>query len=278
MTPDVQPVQDRVPLPTSPLRVRWLRAARILALVALSVALVPGSSVASVVDRSRPAPGPEQLPANATIELTDGSMSPRQVTINVGERVTFVHGGGSIPLHVIHDIPDHSWRVSVLPDRSGSHTFDEPGVVEIRCYTDPLMAGRVNVVAAATPKPATPKPATPKPATPRPATPEPTEAPTEAPATPEPTEEPTASPSPSRSPSPSASRSPSPSPSPSVSATPGDVAAATATASPSTPPLISENPTSNDAPIIPIIAIIALLAGAVTFGVWRMQTRGKPEG
>jgi len=104
-----------------------------------------------VVDRSRPAPGPEHLPANAGVTVNATSFSPPSVTITAGESVTWTYGNG--PVHIIHDV-GHACQNVVTDGRAGTCRFSEVGTYEIYCLTVTSMRGSVRVVAAVTSSPA----------------------------------------------------------------------------------------------------------------------------
>lgn len=205
-----------------------------------------------------PAPHAARAAADESVRIQDNRFLPREVTIIVGESVTWTHEGRN-PHSVTAD--DGSFDSSPLCPPLGpaclqngqtySRRFTRPGTVTYHCKIHGTgMSGVVNVL------PQSPVPS------------------------PSPSPEPSPSPSPSPEPPPSPSPSPelSPSPSPELSPSPSPEL------SPSPSPTLPESPTPGAAPPQPgggasgpvVVAIVAAFVAVASAGglVW-LRRAGK---
>lgn len=219
-------------------------------LVVLALGIACGTATASIA-----------LAAGQTVTIQNFAYSPKAVTVNVGESVTWKNI--DIAQHTATDDKGR-FDTGTLQPGSGVATirFTAAGPYNYFCRFHPtFMFGSVTVIGAApaatTPLPPLPPPTTAPPPVPTAAPPPPaTAAPTLAPtAPPPPTTAPTSAPT--ASPPPIASPSPAPSPGPLAAASPS------ATASAATVP---SAPSPRDGPSLPIaiaagVAIVAVMAG-----------------
>jgi plastocyanin len=78
-----------------------------------------------------------------TIRMKDFDFSPRDATIVLGAKVTWVNEDAA-PHDATDD--DKAWATEILEKgQSGSVTFDTPGTYEYHCTIHPYMKGKVTV-------------------------------------------------------------------------------------------------------------------------------------
>lgn len=219
---------------SEPTRQRRRTSRKLMALVALVVAMVPQAGAGA---------------ADNTVTLSATSYQPAKLTIHVGDSITWVLPS-SLTTASMHTVTsddgtsfNHSLSCGLLQCLGGSDTYSltflAPGSFPYHCNVVPGMTGVITVVANTPPSPSS-----------------------------APAPSPSPSPSASASPSPSPSASPSPSPSPSASASPGSPA------SPSSAALgvraSSRGGLSGPAIVAIVAAVVALICG-VGLGILRRQ-------
>lgn len=87
--------------------------------------------------------------ADTTVDMSGNKFAPLEVTIQVGDSVTWVNKDAAI-----HDAAarDGSWTTPKLnPGEEATLTFDTAGTFEYRCTIHPGMTGTLTVAAAAEP-------------------------------------------------------------------------------------------------------------------------------
>ncbi|WP_245689032.1 cupredoxin domain-containing protein [Thermoleophilum album] len=83
--------------------------------------------------------------ASAGVTIHNFAFSPANVTIRVGESVTWTNTDS-----VVHNAAGQGFRIPLLQKgRSASFTFTRPGVYRYHCEPHPFMRGTVTVLAAA---------------------------------------------------------------------------------------------------------------------------------
>ena len=83
--------------------------------------------------------------ADLSIFQKNREFSVRQVTIDVGERITFVNSD-TVTHNVYSETKGSEFEIELQPPgRSDSVRFSRPGIVEIRCAIHPNMRLRVEV-------------------------------------------------------------------------------------------------------------------------------------
>ena len=108
-------------------RVTWLRAAA-LAIVTLGALLVPAYG----------------RTADFTIVQKNKAFSVSQITVKVGDRLTFVNAD-SVNHHVFSDTKGSEIDILQRPGRSDTVRFSQPGPVEVECAVHPAMRLEVQV-------------------------------------------------------------------------------------------------------------------------------------
>ncbi len=143
--------------------------ARSRALVVAAVATVAISLLMlAVLLVARPVRG-----ADETVSMIDNQFQPADITITVGDTVTWVNNGANPHTATSDDNGDTFHSGTVAPNGSFSFTFETAGTFPYHCEFHPGMTGTITVQAAAEPTPTpAPTPAAPAPtATPSPGMP-----------------------------------------------------------------------------------------------------------
>lgn len=108
--------------------------------VILLTALVLGTGACS-----SPAPAePAAPPVPNQVTVADRSYSPSELTVNVGDTVTWVFDDGGMAHDVVAD--DKYFRSPLMTSGSYTYTFDEPGTYNYHCTPHPDMTGTITVV------------------------------------------------------------------------------------------------------------------------------------
>lgn len=111
-----------------------MRPAAVLTVVAALVAVLAGcGSDGGSAEAAASTPG--------TVVVRNLRYSPRTVTIDAGERVTWVFDDGSIP----HDVKGDGFDSPTRTDGEWSRSFATPGTYDYRCSLHPYMKGTVEV-------------------------------------------------------------------------------------------------------------------------------------
>lgn len=115
-------------------RAGWVGFVALAVLAPLLAACGGGS------DGSGSAGGP---PEKGTVILRDIAFKPDNITVEVGDTVTWRFEDKGIP----HDVTaeDDSFKSETMDDGTFRHTFDEPGRYEYLCSLHPAMKGVVEV-------------------------------------------------------------------------------------------------------------------------------------
>lgn len=111
-----------------------------VAFVALAVLGPLLASCGGGTDGSGSADGP---PEKGTVILRDIAFKPGEITVEVGDTVTWRFEDKGIP----HDVTakDDSFKSETMDAGTFRHTFDEPGKYEYLCSLHPAMKGVVEV-------------------------------------------------------------------------------------------------------------------------------------
>ena len=113
--------------------------------VKLSTIVLASVVLGSVVSCSSPPPTePAAPPPPNQVKVVDRSYSPSELTVSVGDTVTWVFADGGMAHDVVAD--DKSFRSPLLKSGTFSYTFDEPGTFSYHCTPHPDMTGSVTVV------------------------------------------------------------------------------------------------------------------------------------
>lgn len=105
--------------------------------IALIAVVVAGCSSQPAQEEPAVPPAPNQ------IVVKDRAYSPSNITVSVGETVTWVFDDGGMAHDVVAD--DRSFRSPLAKSGSFSHTFTEPGTYGYHCTPHPDMIGTVTV-------------------------------------------------------------------------------------------------------------------------------------
>lgn len=106
----------------------------------LGTVLVFSTMVGCSSDIAEPAAPP--VPNQVTV--ADRSYSPSEITVSVGETVTWVFDDGGMAHDVVAD--DRAFRSPLMVSSTFTHTFTEPGTYSYHCTPHPDMIGSVIVV------------------------------------------------------------------------------------------------------------------------------------
>jgi plastocyanin len=93
---------------------------------------------------SQPAQETAAPPVKNQVTVADRAYTPADITVSVGETVTWVFDDGGMAHDVVAD--DRSFRSPLAKEGSFSHTFTEPGTFTYHCTPHPDMIGSVVVV------------------------------------------------------------------------------------------------------------------------------------
>jgi plastocyanin len=96
-----------------------------------------GDDGGSAADTTRPNPPGAK---GATVELKDLKFNPQQVTIKIGETVTWVWKE-----NVLHNIKGDGFKSDNLSDGTFEHTFTKAGSYDYECTLHSGMTGTVEV-------------------------------------------------------------------------------------------------------------------------------------
>ncbi len=81
------------------------------------------------------------VPGDVTVGMAGSTFQPSNVTITVGESVTWANDDA-----VIHTVVGETFSSgNIAPGATFTHTFDEPGIYEYECTIHPGMIGTVTV-------------------------------------------------------------------------------------------------------------------------------------
>ncbi|MGA9869969.1 MAG: cupredoxin family copper-binding protein [Rhodococcus sp. (in: high G+C Gram-positive bacteria)] len=105
-----------------------------------AVALLVAGAVAGC---SSPAPEQAAAPVPNQVTVADMSYSPADITVGVGDTVTWVFDDGGMAHDVVAD--DKAFRSPLAKSGSYSFTFTEPGTFTYHCTPHPDMVGTVTV-------------------------------------------------------------------------------------------------------------------------------------
>lgn len=105
----------------------WLRAAT-LAIITLGTVLIRGYGAA----------------ADFTIIQKNNAFSVRQITIKVGDQITFVNND-NVNHHLYSETKGSEIDIVQRPGRSDTVRFSRPGIVEVECAIHPEMSLKVQV-------------------------------------------------------------------------------------------------------------------------------------
>ena len=108
-------------------RMTWL-------LVAALAIVTPGALLVHAYGRA----------ADFTIVQKSKAFSVRQITVKVGDRLTFVNAD-SVSHHVFSDTKGSEIDILQRPGRSDTVRFSQPGTVEVECAIHPDMKLEVQV-------------------------------------------------------------------------------------------------------------------------------------
>lgn len=90
------------------------------------------------------APEPAAPPVPNQVIVADRSYSPSEITVSVGETVTWLFDDGGMAHDVVAD--DRSFRSPLMVSSTFTRTFTEPGTYSYHCTPHPDMIGSVIVV------------------------------------------------------------------------------------------------------------------------------------
>lgn len=117
-------------------------ARRFRAGLLVAVALATGACSASVATEVQPLP--DEVPAvsaDPTIAVKDNVFEAAELTVEVGEPVTWVWQG-----RAVHDVVGDGFDSGTQAEGTFEHTFTEPGTYEFVCTLHPGMEGTVYAV------------------------------------------------------------------------------------------------------------------------------------
>lgn len=100
--------------------------------------------LSALVGCSSPAPQVPAAPLPNQVTVADRAYSPSEITVSVGETVTWVFDDGGMAHDVVAD--DRAFRSPLMVANSFSHTFTEVGTYSYHCTPHPDMVGTVTVV------------------------------------------------------------------------------------------------------------------------------------
>ena len=107
------------------------------------VGLAAALTLVAVAGCSSPTPEEARTPLPDQVIIADRAYSPSEITIDVGDTVTWVFDDGGMVHDVVAD--DKSFRSPLKAAGSFTHTFDEPGTFTYHCTPHPDMTGTVVV-------------------------------------------------------------------------------------------------------------------------------------
>ncbi len=99
--------------------------------------------LASLIGCSSPEPEQAQAPVANQVTVKDRTYSPSNITVDVGETVTWVFDDGGMAHDVVAD--DKSFRSPLMTSNTFTHKFTEPGTYTYHCTPHPDMMGTVVV-------------------------------------------------------------------------------------------------------------------------------------
>lgn len=115
----------------------------------LSILLVVGLTLLWAALAFAAGTSPTRAGTDNLVEITDFAFSPAELTITVGDSVTWTNLDA---VEHTATATDGSWDTGLLGQgESGSITFTAPGTYDYLCTPHPSMTGRIVVVAASQP-------------------------------------------------------------------------------------------------------------------------------